>query len=76
MKLSQMQAGERGIILALDGLSDTVRKKLMVMGVLPNTEVVLIRRAPMGDPPQVEVRGVSIALRENIAANIDVERAQ
>ncbi|AEA79018.1 ferrous iron transport protein A [Vibrio cholerae VC0101557] len=71
-----MQAGERGIILALDGLSDTVRKKLMVMGVLPNTEVVLIRRAPMGDPLQVEVRGVSIALRENIAANIDVERAQ
>ncbi|EPC4927702.1 ferrous iron transport protein A [Vibrio cholerae] len=76
MKLSQMQAGERGIILALDGLSDTVRKKLMVMGVLPNTEVVLIRRAPMGDPLQVEVRSVSIALRENIAANIDVERAQ
>ncbi|MFA0897501.1 ferrous iron transport protein A [Vibrio cholerae] len=76
MKLSQMQAGERGIILALDGLSGTVRKKLMVMGVLPNTEVVLIRRAPMGDPLQVEVRGVSIALRENIAANIDVERAQ
>ncbi len=76
MKLSQMQAGERRIILALDGLSDTVRKKLMVMGVLPNTEVVLIRRAPMGDPLQVEVRGVSIALRENIAANIDVERAQ
>lgn len=76
MKLSQMQAGERGIILALDGFSDTVRKKLMVMGVLPNTEVVLIRRAPMGDPLQVEVRGVSIALRENIAANIDVERAQ
>ncbi|QJY41128.1 ferrous iron transport protein A [Vibrio cholerae] len=76
MKLSQMQAGERGIILALDGLSDTVRKKLMVMGVLPNTEVVLIRRAPMGDPLQVVVRGVSIALRENIAANIDVERAQ
>ncbi|MFO4637655.1 FeoA family protein [Vibrio cholerae] len=76
MKLSQMQAGERGIILALDGLSNTVRKKLMVMGVLPNTEVVLIRRAPMGDPLQVEVRGVSIALRENIAANIDVERAQ
>ncbi|EMK6855108.1 ferrous iron transport protein A [Vibrio cholerae] len=76
MKLSQMQAGERGIILALDGLSDAVRKKLMVMGVLPNTEVVLIRRAPMGDPLQVEVRGVSIALRENIAANIDVERAQ
>ncbi|WP_000777868.1 FeoA family protein [Vibrio sp. RC586] len=75
MKLSQMKVGERGVILALEGLSDTIRKKLMVMGVLPNTEVLLIRRAPMGDPLQVEVRGVSIALRENIAANIEVEIA-
>lgn len=76
MKLSQMKAGERGVILALEGLSDSVRKKLMVMGVLPNTSVILIRRAPMGDPLQVEVRGVSIALRENIAAQIQVEPIQ
>ncbi|MGL4192707.1 MAG: FeoA family protein [Vibrio sp.] len=76
MKLSQMKAGERGVILALEGLSDSVRKKLMVMGVLPNTPVILIRRAPMGDPLQVEVRGVSIALRENIAAQIQVEPIQ
>ncbi|MDE1514569.1 MULTISPECIES: FeoA family protein [Vibrio] len=76
MKLSQMKAGERGVILALEGLSDSVRKKLMVMGVLPNTSVILIRRAPMGDPLQVEVRGVSIALRENIAAQIQVESIQ
>ncbi|KQA25961.1 iron transporter FeoA [Vibrio metoecus] len=75
MKLSQLKAGERGVILALEGLSETVRKKLMVMGVLPNTKVVLVRRAPMGDPLQVEVRGVSIALRENIAASIEVEKA-
>ncbi|MGC9552344.1 FeoA domain-containing protein, partial [Vibrio metoecus] len=27
------------------------------------------------DPLQVEVRGVSIALRENIAASIEVEKA-
>ncbi|MEK6213363.1 MAG: FeoA domain-containing protein, partial [Vibrio fluvialis] len=45
------------------------------MGLLPNTQVTLIRRAPMGDPLQVEVRGVSIAVRESIAAAIDVEKA-
>ncbi|TOP23835.1 ferrous iron transport protein A [Vibrio parahaemolyticus] len=58
----------------LDGLSSDVRKKLMVMGLLPNTEVKVIRRAPMGDPLQVEVRGVSVALRETIAQKIEVER--
>lgn len=29
----------------------------------------------MGDPLQLEVRGVSLAVRENIAACIEVERA-
>ncbi|ELV8680658.1 ferrous iron transport protein A [Vibrio fluvialis] len=75
MKLSDLKAGESGLILALNGLSTDVRKKLMVMGLLPNTQVTLIRRAPMGDPLQVEVRGVSIAVRESIAAEIDVEKA-
>ncbi|WP_275722677.1 FeoA family protein [Vibrio furnissii] len=75
MKLSDLKAGESGQILALNGLSTDVRKKLMVMGLLPNTQVTLIRRAPMGDPLQVDVRGVSIAVRESIAAAIDVEKA-
>ncbi|EKO3916978.1 ferrous iron transport protein A [Vibrio fluvialis] len=75
MKLSDLNAGESGLILALNGLPTDVRKKLMVMGLLPNTQVTLIRRAPMGDPLQVEVRGVSIAVRESIAAAIDVEKA-
>ncbi|MGV1719126.1 FeoA family protein [Vibrio furnissii] len=75
MKLSDLKAGESGQILALNGLLTDVRKKLMVMGLLPNTQVTLIRRAPMGDPLQVEVRGVSIAVRESIAAAIDVEKA-
>ncbi|PXA74634.1 MULTISPECIES: FeoA family protein [Vibrio] len=75
MKLSELKAGESGLITALNELSVDVRKKLMVMGVLPNTLVTLIRRAPMGDPLQIEVRGVSMAVRESIAAAVEVEKA-
>ena len=75
MKLSEINPGDTVTIRLLDGLSSDIRKKLMVMGLLPNTEVKVIRRAPMGDPLQVEVRGVSVALRETIAQNIEVERA-
>ncbi|HHG3602289.1 TPA: ferrous iron transport protein A [Vibrio parahaemolyticus] len=74
MKLSEIKPGDTVRIRLLDGLSSDIRKKLMVMGLLPNTEVKVIRRAPMGDPLQVEVRGVSVALRETIAQKIDVER--
>ncbi|WP_337242192.1 FeoA family protein, partial [Proteus faecis] len=70
MKLSELKAGESGLITALNELSIDVRKKLMVMGILPNTLVTLIRRAPMGDPLQIEVRGVSMAVRESIAAAV------
>ncbi|EGQ8534303.1 FeoA family protein [Vibrio parahaemolyticus] len=69
-----MKPGDTVTIRLLDGLSSDIRKKLMVMGLLPNTEVKVIRRAPMGDPLQVEVRGVSVALRETIAQKIEVER--
>lgn len=73
MKLSSLKSGQSGQIISFNNLSTDVRKRLMIMGLLPHTEVTLIRRAPMGDPLQLEVRGVSIAVRESIAASIEVE---
>ncbi|ROV61641.1 ferrous iron transport protein A [Vibrio ponticus] len=73
MQLSKLQQGQEATITGFADLSNDVRKKLMVMGILPNTPVKLIRFAPMGDPLQVEVRGVSIAVRTNIADAILVE---
>lgn len=73
MKLSQLQQGQKATIIGFSELSNDVRKKLMVMGLLPDTTVTLIRKAPMGDPLQVEVRGVSLAVRTNIADAIAVE---
>ncbi|MDN3613492.1 ferrous iron transport protein A [Vibrio gallaecicus] len=72
MKLSQLEQGKTASVVNLADLTSDVRKKLMVMGLLPNTEIKLIRRAPMGDPLQVEVRGVSIAIRQSIAELIEV----
>lgn len=73
MKLSQLQQGQNATIIGFEQLSNDVRKKLMVMGLLPQTPVRLVRRAPMGDPLQVEVRGISLAVRTNIADSIVVE---
>ncbi|ELR67346.1 Ferrous iron transport protein A [Photobacterium marinum] len=73
MKLSDLSCGANGIVTEMSALPSATRKKLMVMGLLPNTEVTVIRVAPLGDPLQVRVRGVDIALRKQIAANIEVE---
>ncbi|MGR5146136.1 iron transporter FeoA [Photobacterium proteolyticum] len=73
MKLSELSCGANGIVTSLSELPSATRKKLMVMGMLPDTQVTVVRLAPLGDPLQVRVRGVDIALRKQIAANIEVE---
>ncbi|MDA1381652.1 FeoA domain-containing protein [Plesiomonas shigelloides subsp. oncorhynchi] len=40
---------------------------------LPSSEIHVVRFAPLGDPLQIEICGVNIALRRTIAAGIDVE---
>lgn len=73
MKLNNLENGDVATIASFSTLPGQIRKKLMVMGVLPETEIRLVRRAPMGDPLQVEVRGVSLAISANIASQIDVK---
>jgi len=75
MKLALLNDGVAAKITDMSGLPADTRKKLMVIGVLPNTQVTLIRRAPMGDPLQISVRGVSVAIRKQLAQQIEVEVA-
>ncbi|MEZ9850807.1 ferrous iron transport protein A [Vibrio breoganii] len=75
MKLAELTIGQEATISSLQQLDGSTRKKLMVMGILPNTPVTLVRKAPMGDPLQVRVRGVSVAIRKSTAEQISVEVA-
>jgi ferrous iron transport protein A len=43
------------------------------MGLLPGTRVEFIRRAPMGDPVEIGVRGALLSLRDAEASLIEVE---
>ncbi|MEZ8142215.1 ferrous iron transport protein A [Enterovibrio sp. FF113] len=72
MKLSELKPGLTGQVLSLSNVPSIPRKKLMAMGLLPDTEVRIIRLAPMGDPIQVRVRGCDIALRKSLASQIEV----
>lgn len=73
MKLADLTIGQSATILSLQELDGQTRKKLMVMGLLPKTPVTLLRKAPLGDPLQIRVRDVSVALRKSTAEQIRVE---
>ena len=69
--LDQLAAGERGVIAGLDN-EPSVARRLMELGLVPGTDVVMIRRAPLGDPLEITVRGVHLSLRRSEACRINV----
>ena len=52
------------IIKFFPEICPTYRQKLLSLGMLPGSSFKVIRSAPFGDPLQIEVRGVSLLLRQ------------
>lgn len=48
------------------------RRRLLELGFLPGTEVVVRNVAPLGDPLELEVRGARISIRRAEARQIQV----
>ncbi|MBQ8406552.1 MAG: ferrous iron transport protein A [Clostridia bacterium] len=70
--LSEMNVGESGRIVLVKG-EGAVRRRLFDMGVTPGAEVYLRKRAPLGDPIEVTIRGYELTLRKTEAACASVE---
>ena len=70
--LSELQPGKRGIVRQLPE-GQVTANRLREMGMLPGTEVMFVRRAPLGDPLEIRLRGYSLSLRSVDAAEILVE---
>jgi ferrous iron transport protein A len=71
--LSELQPGERGIIRQLPEQQVTANR-LREMGMLLGTEVSFVRRAPLGDPLEIRLRGYSLSLRSSDAAAVLIEK--
>ncbi len=67
--LSEFNIGERGIILSVEG-EKRIRRRLFDMGVTPGTEILLRKKAPLGDPIEISIRGYELTLRNAEAACI------
>ncbi|HLM68621.1 MAG TPA: FeoA family protein, partial [Longimicrobium sp.] len=48
-------------------------RRLMDMGLIRGTTVEVVRRAPLGDPMEVKLRGFMLTLRRSEAEHITVE---
>ena len=71
-KLSECTIGEHGSVTAVQG-EGRIRRRLFDMGVTPHAPVRMRKRAPLGDPIEVTLRGYELTLRLAEAACVEVE---
>ncbi|MDD3947148.1 MAG: ferrous iron transport protein A [Clostridia bacterium] len=69
MTLDVLKTGNAAKIVKVEG-EGAMRKRLLDMGLTPKTVVKLYKKAPMGDPIEIIVRGYHLTLRLKEARNI------
>ncbi len=72
MTLDQLLPGGSGIIETVGG-KGALRRRLLDMGLTPNTKIMVRKVAPMGDPIELFLRGYVLTLRKEDAAKITLK---
>ncbi len=75
MTIKDLQIGESATILTVGG-EGALRQHFLDMGVIPGTEVSVVKYAPMGDPIELLIQGYKLTLRLEDAAQIEVALPQ
>lgn len=70
--LETFVVGERGVVSTVGG-EGKIRRRLFDMGVTPGAEIMLRKKAPLGDPIEVSIRGYELTLRKTEAACVIME---
>lgn len=71
MTLNDLKPMQSGTITVVGG-TGALRCRFLDMGLIPKTKVTLIKRAPMGDPIEIRLRGYELTLRADEARRIEV----
>ena len=70
--LDQFVPGESGVVKSVSG-EGKIKRRLFDMGITPGAEIAMRKKAPLGDPIEVTVRGYELSLRKADAEMIEVE---
>lgn len=70
--LDQIGVGKCCVILSCN-LPSELKVRLSELGLVPHTQVTVLKTAPLGDPIEITVRGYSLCLRKETAKQFVVE---
>ena len=70
--LDALKIGMSGIISRVTG-EGRVKRRLFDMGLTPGAEVYLRKKAPLGDPLEITIRGYELTLRKDEAQYVVIK---
>ena len=71
VSLKSLADGRSGIVEKIE-LSGATKRRLIEMGITPGTKITVLKRAPLGDPIEILLRGYSLTIRGTDAEQIQV----
>ena len=71
-KLVELEVGSSGTIVKVSG-EGKVRRRLFDMGVTPSASFFVRKKAPLGDPIEITIRGYELTLRKEEAELVMVK---
>lgn len=75
MTLNELPVGKAAVITKVGGVG-ALRCRLLDMGLIPKTKIVITKVAPMGDPIELRLRGYTLTIRIEDAKNIEVKEGE
>lgn len=70
--LDKFEIGESGVVKSVGG-DGKIRRRLFDMGVTPGAKIYMRKRAPLGDPIEITIRGYELTLRKTEAEAVTME---
>lgn len=67
--LKSLSNGRAGVVERIE-LTGATKRRLIEMGITPGTRVDVLKRAPLGDPMEILLRGYTLTIRGADAENI------
>lgn len=71
MTLDELPIGKEALIKSVGG-EGALRCRLLDMGLIPKTKVMVRKVAPMGDPIEIRIRGYELTIRKDDARKIEL----
>ena len=73
MNITEVDVGQTVKVTGYEKTEKAYRHKLLTMGLIKGAEFTLTRKAPLGDPVEIKLRGFNLTLRKAEAESMILE---